>query len=107
MPRGGTRNSNTMKTTTLIPLLAALAIAALPSCANPALKINTAAVQAQIIGDAEKLLLAGGGALLISGGNTGAAVAAITAQEMRNIPELQRVLDAQSSPKNPAAAVTP
>lgn len=96
-----------MKLTSLASLLAALALGGLPCCTNPALKISTAAVQAQIIGDAEKVLLAGGGALLISGGDGRAAVAAMSAQEVRNLPGLQKVLDAQLAPKNPAAAVTP
>ena len=92
-------------------ILASTAIAAvmgLVSCTNPAiLTITTSAVRAQIIGHLEKDLLAGGGALLISGGSSSAAVAAVTAQEVRNIPELQKALSAQISPKNPGAAVTP
>lgn len=100
-----------MKTMTRFPfpmILAALALATVPGCTNAVLKINTPAVQAQIIGDAERVLLAGGGALLISGGSSSAAVAAMTAQEVKNIPELQRVLAVQAAPKNPAAtAVTP
>lgn len=80
----------------------------LGSCTNPAiLKITTPAVQAQIIGDVEMDLLAGGGALLISGGSTSAAVAAMTAQQVRNIPALQKVLAQHITAKNPAAAVTP
>jgi hypothetical protein len=99
----------TMKTTIRI-LLAALAASAMPGCTHPALKINTPEVKAQIIGDAEKVLLAGGGALLISGGDTGAAVSAMTGQEARNIPELQRVLERQkklASAKIPAVEVQP
>jgi len=93
------------------PLLVTTVIAAvlsLGSCTNPGiLKLTTPAVQAQIIGDVEKDLLAGGGALLISGGSTSAAVAAMTAQELRNIPALQQALSPQASAKSPAAAVTP
>ena len=98
-----------MKTHALILVTAAIAaVLSLGSCTNPAiLKISTPAVQAQIIGDVEKDLLAGGGALLISGGSTSAAVAAMSAQEVRNIPALQRALSAQVSAKSPAAAVTP
>jgi len=94
------------KTHALILVAAALAAAmGLGSCTSPAiLKINTPAVQAQIIGDVERDLLAGGGALLISGGSTSAAVAAITAQEVKNIPALQRVL---LPAKAPVAGVTP
>ena len=97
------------KTHALILVTAALAAAmGFGSCTNPAaLKISTPAVQAQILGDVEKDLLAGGGALLISGGSTSAAVAAITAQEVKNIPALQHALAPQNPPKNPAAAVTP
>lgn len=93
------------------PILVTAAIAAvlsLGSCTNPALlKISTPAVQAQIIGDVEKDILAGGGALLISGGSTRAAVAAMSAQELRNLPALQQALSAQASAKSPAAAVAP
>jgi len=99
-----------MKTRTLIPAAAAAlaAMLSLGSCTNPAmLKINTPAVQAQIIGDVEKDILAGGGALLISGGSTSAAVAAMTAQELKNLPALQQALAPQATPKNPGAAVTP
>lgn len=63
------------------------------SCTNPAvLKIATPAVQTQVIGDLEKALIAGGGALLISNGDTGAAIKAISAQEVANLPGLQKVL---------------
>ena len=94
-----------MKTRALILAAAALALG---SCTNPAiLKLRTPEVQAQIIGDVEKDLLAGGGALLISGGSTSAAMAAMTAQELRNLPALQRVLSAQVSAKSPAAGVAP
>lgn len=99
-----------MNTHALIPAAAAaLASAmALGACTNPAiLKLRTPAVQAQIIGAVEKDILAGGGALLISGGSTGAAVAAMSAQELRNIPALQQVLSAQVSAKSPAAGVAP
>lgn len=98
---------NTMRARHLV--IAAFAAAlALGSCSNPAiLKINTPAVQAQIIGNVEKDLLAGGGALLISGGSTSAAVAAMSAQEVRNIPALQQALFPQVSAKSPAAAVAP
>lgn len=99
-----------MKMKTIASILLAALSVALPCCTNPALKINTPAVQAQIIGDVEKDIFAGGGALLISGGNTGAAVAALTAQEMRNLPALQQVLNqaaAPPAPKNPAVAVQP
>lgn len=76
-------------------LIAAILCAGLSSCTNPAvLKIATPAVQAQILGDAEKVLLAGGGALLISGGNTGVAVAAMSRQEVENLPGLKKTLDA-------------
>lgn len=96
---------------TYAPLLftaAFVAVLALGSCTNPAiLKLTTPAVQAQIIGDVEKDLLAGGGALLISGGSTSAAVAAMTAQELRNIPALKQALSPQASAKSPAAAVAP
>jgi hypothetical protein len=97
-----------MKTHALILVTAAIAsVMSFGSCTNPAmLKITTPALQAQIIGAVERDLLAGGGALLISG-STSAAVAAMTAQEVQNIPALQRALAQQSSPKNPAAAVTP
>jgi hypothetical protein len=96
------------KTHALILVTAALAAAmGLGSCTNPAvLKISTPAVQAQIIGDVEKDLLAGGGALLISGGSTSAAVAAITAQEAKNIPALQQAL-LPAVGKQPVATVTP
>lgn len=92
----------------LFVLALSLALTGCSNPANPAFKINTPAVQAQIIGDAEKDLLAGGGALLISGGSTGAAVAAITTQEIQNIPALQKVLAAQPTavPQTPAT-VTP
>ena len=98
-----------MKTHALILVTAAIAaVLSFGSCTNPAiLKISTPAVQAQIIGDVEKDLLAGGGALLISGGSTSAAVAAMSAQEVRNIPALQQALALQVSAKSPAAAVTP
>lgn len=98
-----------MKTHTLILVTAVIAaVLSLGSCTNPAiLKITTPGVQAQIIGDVEKDLLAGGGALLISGGSTSAAVAAMSAQELRNIPALQQALSAQVSAKSPAAAVAP
>lgn len=94
------------KTYTLILITAAIAAAmGLSSCTSGALKLNTPAVRAKIVGDVEKDLIAGGGALLISGGSTGAAVAAISAQEVRNLPELQKVL---LPGKNPAAGdVTP
>lgn len=77
-----------------------------------ALKINTPAVRAQVLGDVEKDLIAGGGALIISGGNSGAAVAAMTAQEVKNLPELQQALQATSATgtsgaKTPVAAVAP
>ncbi len=105
-------------THTLIFIAAALAaVLGLGSCANPALHISTPAVQAQILGDVEKDLLAGGGALLISGGSSGAAVAAITAQELKNLPGLQQALAASPSGlrntgspgmgKQPVAGVTP
>lgn len=98
-----------MKTRALILFTAATAaVLTLGSCTNPAiLKISTPAVQAQIIGDVEKDLLAGGGALLISGCSTSAAVAAMTAQEVRNIPGLQMALAPQTAPKNPGAAASP
>jgi hypothetical protein len=85
-----------MKTHTLILITAAvLSLLGPASCTNSqALKIITPAVQAQILGDVEKDVFAGGGALLISGGNSGAAVAALTAQEVQNIPALQKVLAA-------------
>lgn len=104
-----TPRTKLMQTHTLILVTTAIAaVMGLGSCTNPAiLKITTPSVQAQIIGDVERDLLAGGGALLISGGSTSAAVAAITAQEVRNIPGLQKVLSQQISPKNPGAAVTP
>ena len=83
-----------MKTHALILITAAIAaVMGLGSCTSPAiLKINTPAVQAQVIGDVERDLLAGGGALLITHGSTGAAVAALKAQEAQNLPALQRVL---------------
>ena len=95
-----------MKTHTLIFIAAAIAaVMGLSSCTNPAaLKIATPAVQAQVIGDVEKDLLAGGGALLITHGSTGAAVAALTAQEAQNLPVLQRVLVAG---KNPVVSAAP
>ena len=94
-----------MKTHALIIVTAA--IMGLGSCSNPAvLKLSTPAVQAQIVGDVEKDLLAGGGALLISGGSTGAAVAAITAQEVKNIPALQQALTPTAG-KQPVATVKP
>ena len=95
-----------MKTHALILITAAIAaVMGLSSCTNPAvLKIYTPAVQAQVLGDVEKDLLAGGGALLITHGSTGAAVAAITAQEAKNLPALQRVLVAG---KAPVASATP
>ncbi|MBN8422714.1 MAG: hypothetical protein J0L73_27640 [Verrucomicrobia bacterium] len=99
-----------MKTHALILAVAAAlsATLSLSSCTNPAmLKINTPAVQAQIIGAVEKDILAGGGALLISGGSGSAAVAAMTAQELKNLPALQEALAPQATPKNPGAAVTP
>lgn len=105
-----------MKTHALILIIAAVAAAlGLGACSNPAvMKINTPAVQAQILGDVEKDLIAGGGALIISGGNSGAAVAAVTAQEVKNLPELQRAIQtAQTSAagtpgaKTPAVVVTP
>lgn len=102
-----------MKPPALLPaataaLGAALGLLSLGACSSPAvLKIRTPAVQAQILGDVERDLLAGGGALLISGGSTGAAVTAMTAQELKNLPALQQVLAAQPAPKNPAAALTP
>jgi uncharacterized membrane protein YhiD involved in acid resistance len=101
--------TNPVKTHALILVTAALvAVMSLGSCTNPGiLKISTPAVQAQIIGDVEKDLLAGGGALLISGGSTSAAVAAMNAQEVRNIPALQQALYPQLSAKSPAAAVAP
>ncbi|WP_395746605.1 hypothetical protein [Prosthecobacter sp.] len=81
------------KTHALILITAVIAaVMGLASCADPALKLNTPAVRAQILGDVEKDLLAGGGALLISGGSSGAAVAAITAQELKNLPALQQAL---------------
>ncbi|WP_395752502.1 hypothetical protein [Prosthecobacter sp.] len=102
---------DTMKKMRLMPLAAlVLAMAGLTGCADPAMKINTPAVRAQVIGDVEKVLLAGGGALLMSGGDGDAAVAAMTAQEVRNIPELQRVLDQQrgvASAKNAGREVRP
>lgn len=101
---------NSMKTHALILVTAAIAAAmGLGSCANPAiLKISTPEVRAQILGDVEKDLLAGGGALLISGGSTSAAVAAMTAQEVKNIPELQKVMLQDAAAKNPqATAVVP
>ena len=95
-----------MKTYYLAAILVTLyALFGAVSCTNPALKVNTPAVQAQVIGDAEKVLLAGGGALLISGGNTGAAVQAMTAQEIQNIPQLQKVL--ATAAKQPVEPVTP
>jgi hypothetical protein len=101
--------TNPVKTHALILVTAALvAVMSLGSCTNPGiLKISTPAVQAQIIGDVEKDLPAGGGALLISGGSTSAAVAAMSAQEVRNIPALQQALYPQLSAKSPAAAVAP
>ncbi len=101
--------TNPVKTHALILVTAALvAVMSLGSCTNPGiLKISTPAVQAQIIGDVEKDLLAGGGALLISGGGTSAAVAAMSAQELRNIPALQQALSPQLSSKSPVAAVAP
>ncbi len=100
-----------MKTHALILIIAAVAAAmGLGACSNPTvMKINTPAVQAQILGDVERDLIAGGGALLISGGNSGAAVAAMTAQEVKNLPELQKALQAANtaSAKAPVAAVTP
>ena len=98
-----------MKTHALILVTAAIAaVLSLGSCTNPAiLKISTPAVQAQIIGDVEKDLLAGGGALLISGGSTSAAVAAMSAQELQNIPALQQALHPQVSAQSPAGAVLP
>lgn len=85
-------------------LLTVLAISSLSACNSPAvMKINTPAVQTQILGDVEKDLLAGGGALLISGGNGGAAVAAMTAQEVQNIPALKATIAAGT----PATLTTP
>lgn len=94
------------KTHALILVAAAIAaVMGFGSCTNPAiLKINTPAVQAQILGDVERDLLAGGGALLISGGSTSAAVTAITAQEMKNLPTLQKAL---LSAKAPVGNITP
>ena len=105
-----------MKTHALILIVAALAAAlGLAACNNPTvMKINTPAVQAQIVGDVEKDLIAGGGALILSGGSSGAAVAAVSAQEVKNLPQLQAaLLTAQTgqtgvtSAKAPVAAVTP
>lgn len=96
-----------MKTESRIILVFAIILALFHAgCTNPpAVKINTPAVRAQVLGDLEKTLLAGGGALLISGGSTRAAVAAMTAQEIQNIPQLQKALDAANKPvtsaKNP------
>ncbi len=74
----------------------AMATAALCQCSNSSnpvlMTIQNPAVQAKVLGNAEKDLLAGGGALLLSGGNSGAAVAAMTAQEVENIKGLQEVL---------------
>lgn len=100
-----------MKTHALILIIAAVAAAlGLGACSNPTvMKINTPAVRAQILGDVEQDLIAGGGALLITGGNSGAAVAAMTAQEVKNLPGLQKALQAANteSAKTPVAAVTP
>jgi hypothetical protein len=79
----------------ILAFVSILAVFGLASCTNPAvLKIATPAVQAQVLGDAEKVLLAGGGALLISGGNGAVAVAAMTKAEMDNLPGLQKTLNA-------------
>lgn len=107
-----------MKTNAFVILVFAIAIALFHvSCNSPAVKtIATPAVKAQVIGDIEKDLLAAGGALLISGGNSGAAVAALTQQEVKNIPELQKALQtatpatvsgAVEAPALPAVVVTP
>jgi hypothetical protein len=96
-----------MKTAIRILSLIIAALFGLVSCkstSNPlALQIQNPAVQAQVIGDAEKVLIAGGGALLVSGGSSGAAVAAMTAQEVQNIPQLQKVL-ANATPATVTAA---
>ena len=99
---------NTMKTHALILVTAAIAaVMGLSSCSSlAALQINTPAVQAQIIGDLEKDLLAGGRALLITHGNAGAAVAAISAQEAKNLPGLQRVLMPGKNPVGTAVALS-
>lgn len=98
-----------MKThATLLVTAAVAATLSLGSCTNAAmLKISTPTVQARILGDVEKDILAGGGALLLSGGSTSAAVAAMTAQEIQNLPALQQALAPQTTPKNPGAAVSP
>ncbi|MBB5035563.1 hypothetical protein [Prosthecobacter vanneervenii] len=105
-----------MKTHALILIIAAVAAAmGLGACTNAeVVKINTPAVRAQILGDAEKDLIAGGGALLLSGGNSGAAVAAVTAQELKNLPELQSAIQTAqasaadtASAQGPVTAVTP
>ena len=90
----------------LAVLVVAYALFGVISCSSPALKINTPAVQAQVVGDIEKDLLAGGGALLITGGNGGAAVAAITAQEVQNLPSLQKALN-DGTPATVIAPTTP
>ena len=104
----------TKQTSEMKPLIPILALV-LVNCTNSnnplATQIKSPAVQAQIIGDAEKDLLAGGGALLVSGGNSGAAIAAITAQEVQNIPQLQKALATAtpatvSSVPAPSGAVT-
>jgi hypothetical protein len=89
-------------------ILAAIIILAVfgSSCTNPAVtKIFTPAVQTQVIGDLEKDVIAGGGALLVTKGDTGAAVAAITAQELKNLPDLQAKLAAANAATTPTAKV--
>lgn len=77
-----------------------LAISALATTAckntgtNPlATIIQNPGVQAQVIGDVEKDAIAGGGALLFTGGSGTAAVAALSAQELKNLPQLQAALE--------------
>ncbi len=105
-----------MKTNALLLTIVCMLAAFGSSCSNPAVtKIVTPAVQAQIIGDAEKDLFVAGGAFLVTGGNGAAAVAALTAQEIKNIPDLQAkvinatpaVVTGANSTAAPVAAVVP
>lgn len=74
-------------------IIAALLTSCLNTSKNPiATVIQNPGVQAQVLGDVEKDVIATGGALLLSGGNSGAAVAALSKQELDNLPGLKTAL---------------
>lgn len=68
------------------------------SCVNSK-TLSSPEVKVQIRNDILADIIAGGGALIVTGGNVPAAVIAITAQELKNIPKLNILINKSTSGK--------